>query len=94
MAADAQINDSFFSELGHSPAVTALCVQKAEEVAAIARASGPKDTNDYVNSIRVEVVSGATRNTARVIAGDRKSMIIESKTGNLARALNQVKKSG
>lgn len=89
-----QINNAFFEELGRSPKVTQLCVDVAEKIASAARASAPRDTDTYADSIRVEVVSRAHRNAALVVAHDRKSLIIESKTGNLARALNQVKKSG
>lgn len=92
--ADVEFNDSFFSELGHSPAVTELCKQKAEEIANLARSTAPRDSNEYADSIHVEIVSRANRNTALVIASDPKSMLIESNTGNLARALKQVKKSG
>lgn len=89
-----EFNDAFFEQLGKSPEVTALCVKKAEEIAAAARASAPRDTNDYANGIVVRVVEHARRNTALVVATDEKSMLIESKTGNLARALKQVKRSG
>lgn len=92
--ANVEFNDAFFSELGHSPAVTELCRQKAEEIANIARAAAPRDSGDYADSIHVEVVSRQRRNTALVIASDPKALLVESNTGNLARALKQVKKSG
>ena len=92
--ANVEFNDAFFSQLGHSPEVTALCVQKAEEVANIARSTAPRDSNDYADSIHVEVVSRQNRNTVLVVASDPKAMLIESKTGNLARAMKQVKNSG
>jgi hypothetical protein len=92
--AGVEINDGFFEQLGRSPEVTQLCVNVAETIAAAAIASAPRDTNAYANSIHVEVVQRSRRNVALVIAEDPKSLLIESKTGNLARALNQVKKSG
>lgn len=92
--ADVEINDAFFERLGRSPEVTQLCVDVAETIAAGARASAPRDTEAYANSIHVEVVQRSRRNVALVIAEDPKALLIESKTGNLSRALNQVKKSG
>lgn len=94
MAGGVQLNDAFFEQLGRSPEVTQLCVDVAERIAAAARATAPRDSNEYANSIHVEVVRRGRRNAALVIADDEKSLLIESRTGNLARALNQVKKSG
>ena len=87
-------NESFFSKLGHSPEVTALIRGKAESVAARARATAPVDTGEYRDSISVRIRSAATRNVALVVADDEKAMLIESKTGNLARALNAEKSGG
>lgn len=94
MAGGVKFDDAFFERLGRSPEVTQLCVDVAERVAAAAKASAPRASNEYANSIHVEVVSRNRRNAALVKADDDKSMLIESITGNLARALNQVKKSG
>lgn len=87
-------NDAFFEKLGRDPGVTNLCVEAANKTAAAARASAPRDSNAYANSIRVEVVRRGRRNAALVIADSPIALLVESKTGNLARALNQVKKSG
>ena len=92
--ADVKFNNAFFEKLGRSPEVVGLCVEVAEKVAATARSTAPRESNAYADSIHVEVVQRTHRNAALVIADDPKSMLIESKTGNLARALNQVKKSG
>jgi hypothetical protein len=83
-------NERYFSELGHSPEVTALVKAKAEEGAAIARATAPVKTGAYRDSIHVEVVSWPSRNAALIVASDPKSLLIESETGNLVRALNRV----
>lgn len=87
-------NNQFFEDLGRSPEVTKLCKDKADQVAASARASAPVDSGDYRDSIHVEIASRGRRNVALVVASDAKTMLIESETGNLARALNQVKRSG
>lgn len=92
MAGAMEFDDSFFERLGRSPEVTALCVSKAEQVAAGARSSAPVDSGDYRDRIRVEVQPRSDRNAAVVVAGDWKSILIESKTGNLARALKAVKR--
>ncbi|WP_284986967.1 HK97 gp10 family phage protein [Arthrobacter sp. fls2-241-R2A-172] len=85
-------NESFFSKLGHSGPVTSLVKQKAEEVQAAAQASAPVDTGEYRDNITVRIKSSGNRNVALVVAEDPKSMIIESRTGNLVRALNSVKR--
>lgn len=83
-------NEAFFEQMGRSAAVTGLCVSKAEQVATNARASAPVDTEAYRNSISVSVQPRRRRNAAVVTAADWKSLLIESKTGNLARALKAV----
>lgn len=90
MAGDMEFNSSFFEKLGRSPEVTALCVSKAEQVAGIARSTAPVDSGDYRSNIRVEVQPRSDRNAAVVVASDWKSLLIESKSGNLARALKAV----
>lgn len=81
-------NNAFFEQLANSPGVVGLCVDAANRIAAVAKSTGPKDSNDYVNSIHVEVVPHRQiRTVALVVADDPKSMLIESKTGNLARAI-------
>lgn len=92
--ADMEYNDAFFEKLGRSPEVTGLCRDVAEKVAAVARSTAPRKSNDYADSIHVVVVQRGRRNAVLVVADDEKSMLVESRTGNLARALNQVKKSG
>lgn len=90
MADKMEFNDAFFERLGKSAGVTALCVAKAEQVAARARSTAPVDTAAYRGSISVRVVERSRRNAAVVTAADWKSLLIESKTGNLARALKAV----
>jgi len=80
------MNRSGSAELLKSPEVRATLRARAEAVAARARASAPVNTGDYRNSIAVESAT-TDRAVERVVAKDRKSLIIESRTGNLARAL-------
>lgn len=89
-----EFNDKFFEDLGKSAGVTRLCRDVADKVLAAAQASAPVDEGDYRDGLHVEVKTVERRNVALVVGSDPKTMLIESKTGNLARALNQVKKSG
>lgn len=80
------MNSAGAREVLTSPGVRALLRQRAEAVAARARADAPVNTGDYRNSIGVEDAT-TDRAVVRVVARDRKALIIESKTGTLARAL-------
>jgi hypothetical protein len=84
-------NQAGFQKLAHSAGVAKVCKGYADHVASIARASAPVDTGDYEAGIHAVIEDHPSRVTAQVIASDEKSLIIESITGNLARALNQVK---
>ncbi|WOH20129.1 HK97 gp10 family phage protein [Paenarthrobacter sp. GOM3] len=89
-----EFNDKFFEEIGKSAGVTQICKEVAEKVLATAQASAPVDEGAYRDGLHVEVKAVEKRNVALVVGSDPKTMLIESKTGNLARALNRVKKSG
>lgn len=84
-------NNAEFQKLAHSSEVADACKGYAEKVAGIARSTAPVDTGAYAGSIGVEILDRPTRVTAQVVAADPKSLIIESRTGNLARALGQVR---
>lgn len=80
-------NDDFFRDLPVSPALVALTKQSADRVATRARASAPVATGAYKRSIVVVRDDTKHRVRFRVVAGDPKAMGVESRTGNLARAL-------
>lgn len=83
-------NNAFFQDLANSPGVVGLVKDAAERVAEAARNSAPVDSGDYRDSIHVDVVPDRRiRTVALVVADDPKTMIIESKTGNLARSLKR-----
>lgn len=88
---EVEFNDRFFEEIGKSAGVTKLSRQKAEAVLAAARASAPVDSGDYRDRLAIEVKEAKYRNVILVKGSDWKTMLIESKTGNLARALKQVR---
>lgn len=83
-------NDSYFDEVLNSAGVQRLCRSKAEQALAIARASAPVDTGAYRDALAVEVKRSAHRTVYRVVGHDRKTLLVEAKTGNLVRALKAV----
>lgn len=90
MASDDFVLDpNFIDDLAHSPEVLALCMEAAEGIADIARQTAPVDTGEYRNSIHVRAAQRAGRVAAEAVAEDPKAMIIEARTGNLARALRR-----
>jgi hypothetical protein len=89
MSANMKFNPAFFERLERSPGVMGKCVEAANRAATIAIANAPVDTGAYKSRIHVETkVQG--RDVALVVADDPDSMIIESRTGNLLRALRAV----
>lgn len=60
----------------------------AHKWASHARATAPVDTGKYRDSIDVEDDT-TDRAAARVVAHDRKASIVESRTGNLKRAMGR-----
>lgn len=87
-----KFNDSFFDDLLGSAQVEALVVASGKKVAAVARASAPVDSGAYRDSIKV-TTKRQKRVVAVVSADDEKAMIIEARTGNLARALKAAKRA-
>jgi hypothetical protein len=81
-----EFNDRFFKDLLVSAPVENLVMNAAEEVAAQARATAPVDTGGYRSGI-VVTKKYQERVVGLVQATDPASMIVEAKTGNLARAV-------
>jgi hypothetical protein len=88
-----EFNNAFFDELGRSAGVVALTDEAAERVAAAARANAPRDTEAYVNGIVVRR-KFQDRAVSLVVGTDPKTMLIEAKTGNLARSIKAAGKRG
>lgn len=69
------------------------CIPLASKVADIARSNAPiGETREYVDSIHVETDRREGEGDfahARVVTDSDHSAFVESRTGNLARALNQ-----
>lgn len=84
-------NDSFFDEMLNSAGVRALTRGTAEKALNIAKANAPVDTGAYRDGLQVEAVQHAHRTTYMVVGTDAKTMLIESQTGNLVKALKKAK---
>ena len=85
-----EFNEAFFEQILRSAQVENLCMAKAQQAASIARASAPVDTGAYRDGITVETRDSSHRKSFRVVGHDPKTLLIESRTGNLARALKAV----
>lgn len=84
-------NQHWFDTILRSAPVEAKVDSVADRARRIAQANAPVDTQAYRNGIRVEHRESRYRRTARVVGTDEKTLRIESKTGNLARALKAAK---
>ena len=82
-----RLNSPGMRDLLSSPGVRADLRRRAAAVEAAAKASAPVDTGAYRASIHVEDAT-TDRAVVRVVSGDAKAFVIESRTGNLARALD------
>ncbi|QZY52920.1 HK97 gp10 family phage protein [Leucobacter tenebrionis] len=87
MARDFVPDQAWFDQALRMPGVEALVDEVADEALAAAKASAPVDSADYKKSIRKRYRQARYRRVALVEATDPKSLLIEAKTGNLARSL-------
>lgn len=85
-------NPRYFETVLRQPRVERLVDGIAAEGLAIAKADAPRDTAAYVNGLRIEHHESRYRRTARVVGSDKKTMLLESKLGILARMLKKVKR--
>jgi hypothetical protein len=84
-------NEHYFEKVLRQPAVEALTDAAGDRALAAAKAGAPVDTGEYRDELHIEHHEGRFRRTTQVVGGDPKTMIIESKTGNLARAIKAAK---
>lgn len=85
-------NQVYFDAIMRASRVEAMCKGAAEDALAIARSTAPVDTGAYRDELEIEKVPHRYRDTFEVVGHDKKTLLIEAKTGNLARALKAVKK--
>ncbi|MFI8593731.1 HK97 gp10 family phage protein [Microbacterium sp. NPDC078428] len=88
-----KFNNAFFDDLSRSAGVAALVDEATERIAQTARSTAPTESGDYRDGI-VTAGKYQRRYVGLVIGTDPKTMIIESRTGNLARALRANVKRG
>lgn len=81
-----------FEKIMRLAKVDALCKEAAERVAQAAQATAPVKTGDYRRSITVEPRDATYRETWRVVGHDWKTILVEARTGNLARALRAARR--
>lgn len=86
-----EFNERFFDEILTSAGVVNLCQSKAEQALAVARSTAPVDTGDYRAGLCIKTRRAAHRIVVYVVGTDWKTLLVESKTSNLARALKAVR---
>jgi hypothetical protein len=80
----------YFDEIMKSAKVDALSKDLAHEALAVAQHTAPVKDGDYKRGLAVEVRPARYRRVYRVVGRDPKTLLVEAKTGNLARALKAV----
>lgn len=85
-------NEAFFQTAMRTPEVENLVDSVAGTAQAIAKSTAPVDSGDYRDGIRIEHRESQYRRVTEVVGTDPKTMLIESRTGNLARALKGAKR--
>lgn len=83
-----KFNDRYFDELLNSAGVKAMTRRAAEKTLEYAKAYAPVgETGAYRDGLQIEEVKHAHRTTCMVVGTDPKTLLVESKTGNLRKAL-------
>lgn len=82
-----ELHSAGIKELLRDPGVRRDLTARAENVLSAAKASAPVDTGKYRDSLHV-IEDTTDRVSVRVGSDDPKAMIVNAKTGNLARALD------
>lgn len=86
-----EFNQTYFDQIMRTAGVERLTDAAAERALSIAKSTAPVDTGDYRDGLHIEHRESRYRRVTRVVGDDAKTLLIESKTGNLARALKQAK---
>ena len=86
------VSDWNLDALTHDPGIVAVVKRQTDRIAAVARSTAPVDDGDYKAGIRTRI-KYQERAVGVVEATDPKSLIIEARTGNLARAVKKAARS-
>lgn len=87
-----EFDQEFFNTIMRSAGIESLCKAKAEQALAVAQANAPVKTGAYKRGLKIRRVDHQYRASWLVEGTDPKTMLVEARTGNLARALKAVKK--
>lgn len=90
MSTTVRFDQKYFDQIMRSSGVQNLQKQTAEKVLAKARATAPVDSGDYKRGLHIETAERGYRTAYLVVGSDRKTLLVEAWTGNLARALKSV----
>lgn len=85
-----KFNQKYFDRIGKSSGVERLTEAAAKNVLRTARASAPVDSGDYKRGLHIEKKDARYRSVYLVVGDDRKTLLVEAWTGNLARAIKKV----
>lgn len=85
-------NREFFDRIMRTAQVERLAKDRAEKILKVARDTAPFDSGEYRDHLEVERHRSEYRDSFRVVGHDPKTMLIEAKTGHLARCLKAVGK--
>lgn len=87
MSTIVQFNNVYFDNILRTAGIQKMQAEVAERALAIAKANAPVDSGDYRNGLKVVKAERGYRTAYLVVGTDRKTLLVESRTGNLARAL-------
>lgn len=86
-----EFNEKYFESVLRQPKVEAITDAAGNRALSAAKSSAPVDSADYLRGLHIEHHESRYRRATRVVGDDSKTMLVESKTGNLARALKAAK---
>lgn len=82
-------NNAAMDELARSPGIASAVMDASGDIAQTARSTAPVgETEEYRNSIKTGM-KFQRRAVGLVYSDDDKALVVEAKTGNLARAVKQ-----
>lgn len=87
MGANVRLNHSGMRDLLNDPGVRDELTRRAEAVLAAAKANAPVESGEYRDNLHIEQAT-TDRAVTRVVGDTDHSILVEAKTGNLARALD------
>ena len=84
-------NQAWFDQAMRLPGVERLTDDAADRALAAAKSTAPVDTGDYLAGLHIEHHEAHYRRSTRVVGDDPKTLMIEARTGNLARSVKAAK---